>query len=196
VCRRSAERERIRPVDPLDFGFMTDRELLDEVRRLRAEGRPPKAIVDLGPDGPAGIVLVLVARARRGDKVSVCGYLVDTFCLGVKNAIGPEVMRRRELASFVRRYFRAFPSPAVRVPLELARHVVHGAVAFASGLGFDAHPDFAAARGHLGELDEPCAITFGRSGRPTYVPGPYDDPTATLDTLAHAVGPDGFVVAT
>jgi len=39
--------------------------------------------VDLGPEGPAGEALVLVARAARHDRVSVCGYLVDTFCLGV-----------------------------------------------------------------------------------------------------------------
>jgi hypothetical protein len=58
----------------------------------------------------------------------------------------------------------------------------------------DAHPDFAAARGHLGELDEPCAITFGQEGRPLYVPGPYDDAIAVMETLAHAVGRDGFAV--
>jgi hypothetical protein len=237
------------PIHPLDFKSMTDQELLDEVRRMRAQGSPPRAIaralgvrpaiiaplvrqvaaelpevpveraelagcwispawsrdlpvelrdgwndVDLGPDGPAGIVLVLVARAARSDKVSVCGYLVDTFCLGVKDVIGPELMRRRKLPSFVRAYFSAFPSPALRAPLELAQHVVHGAVAFAAGLGLDAHPDFAAARGHLGELDEPCAITFGQEGRPLYVPGPYDDAIAVMETLAHAVGRDGFAV--
>jgi hypothetical protein len=229
---------------------MTDHQLLDEVRRMRAQGRPPRAIaralgvrpavvaplvrqvaaevpdvpvergtlvgcwispawsrellvelrdgwndVDLGPDGPAGIVLVLVARAGRGDKVSVCGYLADTFCLGVKDVFGPELMSRRKLPAVVRRYFTAFPGPALRAPLELAQHVVHGAVAFAAGLGFEAPSAFAAARGHLGELDESCAITFGRAGRPLYVPGPYDDAIAVMETLAETVGRDGFGVA-
>jgi hypothetical protein len=229
---------------------MTDRELLDEVRRMRADGAPPKAIaralgvrpaviaplvrqiageapevpiergelvgcwmspgwsreliverrdgwddVDLGPDGPAGIALALVARAGRGDRVSVCGYLVDTFCLGVKDVIGPEPMRRRQLASFARAYFMAFPGPALRAPVELAQHLVHGAVAFAAGLGLAPHPDFAAARGHLGELNEPCAFTFGRQGRPLYVPGPHDDPFAVMRALKETVGSDGFAVA-
>jgi hypothetical protein len=229
---------------------MTDRELLDEVRRMRADGAPPKAIaralgvrpamiaplvrqiageapelpidrselvgcwispgwsreliverrdgwddVDLGPDGPAGIALVLVARAGRGDRVSVCGYLVDTFCLGVKDVIGPELMRKRQLASFARAYFMAFPGRGLRAPLELAQHLVHGAVAFAAGLGFAPHPDFAAAHAHLGELNEPCAFTFGRQGRPLYVPGPNDDPLAVMQALVGTVGSDGFAVA-
>ena len=151
--------------------------------------------VDLGPDGPAGMALVLLARAGRGDRVTVCGYLVDTFCLGVKDVIGPEVMHRRQLPAFVRRYFAAFPAPALCAPIELARHLVHGAVAFAAGLGFEPHPDFAAARGHLGELEEPCAITFGRRGRPLYVQGIYDDPMAVVHTLQRTVGNGGFAVA-
>src|SRR3954464_7406988 len=133
--------------------------------------------------------------AGRGDRISVCGYLVDTFCLGVKNVIGPELMRKRQLASFARAYFMAFPGGALRAPVELAQHLVHGAVAFAAGLGFAPHPDFAAARGHLGELNEPCAFTFGRQGRPLYVPGPYDDPFAVMLALKETVGSDGFAVA-
>lgn len=95
----------------------------------------------------------------------------------------------------MRTYFAAFPAPAIRAPIELARHVVLGAAAFAFGLGFAPHPDFEAARGHLGELDEPCAITFGRDGRPLYVQGPYDDPIAILATLREPVGGDGAAAA-
>ena len=164
-------------------------------RELIVERRDGWDDVDLGPHGPAGIVLVLVARAGRGDRVSVCGYLVDTFCLGVKNVIGPELMRRRQLDAFARTYFVAFPAPALRAPIALAQHLVHGAVAFAAGLGFDSHPDFVEACGHLGDLEEPCAISFGQQGRPLYVPGPHDDPIAVMHALKQAVGPDGFAVA-
>ena len=229
---------------------MTDRELLDEVRRLRGAGATPKAIarmlgvrpavvaplvrrvaaeapapppeqrelagcwispawsrdllvtrregwddVDVGPDGPAGIALVLVARRDRHNEVAACGYLVDTFCLGVKNTIGPERMHRSELPVFVRLYFAAFPASPLRAPIHLAQHLVHGAVAFAAGLGLEPHPEFAQVRGYLGELREACAITFGRRGRPLYVAGPHDDPLAIMRKLKASVGDDGFTVA-
>jgi hypothetical protein len=227
---------------------VTDRELLDEVRRRRAAGASPKDIarslgvrpaqveplvrrlaaeapapeqdelvgcwispgwsrdllvssregwddIDLGAAGPGGVAQVLVARAGRRDDVRVCGYLVDAFCLGVKGALGPRRMRRRELRGFVRTYFAVFPAPALPVPLELAQHVVHGAVAFAAGLGLDPHPDFGPVREQLGELTEPCAITFGRHGRPLYVAGPFDDSIAIMRAIKAAVGGDGFAVA-
>lgn len=162
---------------------------------LLVEHRDGWKDVDLGPDGPEGMALVVVARAGRHDRLSLCGWLLDTFCLGVKNAIGPEAMRRRVVPAFVRTYFTAFPAPALPAPLALAEHLVLGAVEFATGLGFSPHPDFAPTRAHLGDLDGPCAITFGSDGRPLYVPGPYDDPLAVMRTLTSAVGSDGFAVA-
>lgn len=141
------------------------------------------------------MALVLVARAGRHERVSVCGYLVDTFCLGVKNTIGPEEMRRRDLPQFVRTYFVAFPGRPVQAPIDLAQHLVLGSASFASKLGLEPHPDFTATRGHLGELAEPCAITFGQRGRPLYVAGPFDDPIAVMEMLTAAVGTDGFAVA-
>jgi hypothetical protein len=151
--------------------------------------------VDLGPHGPKGIALVLVARAERRDAVSVCGYLVDTFCLGVKNVVGPDRMRRRDLPNFVRRYFMAFPAPAVPAPIELAQHLVLGAVSYAESMGFSPHPEFEPARCHLGQLNEPCAISFGRDGQPLYIAGPDDDPVAVINTLNATLGAGRFAVA-
>ena len=118
-------------------------------RELLVESREDWDDVDLGPHGPAGVALVLVARGARHDRVSVAGYLLDTFCLGVKNALGPEDMRGRDLPDFVRMYFTAFPAAALAAPIELARHLVFGCSAFAGALflGFSPHPDFETVRG-------------------------------------------------
>ncbi len=164
-------------------------------RELIVERRESWDDVDLGPNGPAGVALALVSRRVRHDHVSVCGYLVDMFCLGVKDVIGPERMHRRELSGFVRMYFMAFPAPALNAPIELAQHLVLGSVAYAASLGFSPHSDFERTREHLGDLSEPCAITFGREGRPLYVAGPHDDPLAILETLRGSVGDSGFAVA-
>jgi hypothetical protein len=162
---------------------------------LTVEPRQGWDDVDLGPDGPRGMALVLVARADRHDRVAVCGWLLDTFCLGVKNAIGPEVMRRRDLPRFVRTYFAAFPGPALQAPIALAEELVLGAVEFAARLGFSPHSPFAPTRAHLGDLGASSTITFGCEGRPLYVEGPFDDPIEIVRTLKSSVGDDGFAVA-
>jgi hypothetical protein len=51
-------------------------------------------------DGASGLADVLVAR-EHGSGVSAWGYLVDVWCLGVKNCIGPKTMERRKLPDFV-----------------------------------------------------------------------------------------------
>ncbi len=144
------------------------------------------------PRGSDGLVAVLVARRHRHDKVSVCGYLTDVYCLGVKNALGPEIMDELTLRGFVGKYFSGYHGGPLEAPVELARQLVHGSVEYARGLGFDPHPDFAAAVGHLGPSAPPSAITFGRDGRPVYVSGPYDNPQPIIRTLERSVGAGNF----
>jgi hypothetical protein len=142
----------------------------------------------------SGLVGVVVARRHRPRRVSVCGYLVDVYCLGVKNALGPEVMNDRDLPAFLRTFFSAFGDATVPIeaPLELARHLVWGAVDYARELGFRPHPDFQPAAGHLGTWQETSDITFGRDGVPFYVQGPHDNATAIMRTLAESVGEGNF----
>jgi len=63
---------------------------------------------------------------------------------------------------------------------------------YARGLGFDPHPDFAAAEGHLGSWAGPGTITFGKGGKPLYISGPYDDPRPVIRTLERTAGHGNF----
>jgi hypothetical protein len=150
---------------------------------------PDDETVDRETDGLVG---VLIAREDRHQKVSVCGYLLDVYCLGVKGVLGPDRMRRDELASFARIYFRAWGARGAPAPIELARELVFGAVEYAHALGFAPHPDFEEARSHLGAWEGPGAICFGRNGKPFFAQGPYDDPAAVLRTLEKSVGSGNF----
>lgn len=154
----------------------------------RADWKDPGA-----EDGTEGLLTVLVARRRRHRrKIKACVYLVDAYCLGVKNAMGPDEMDDRGLRSLTGFAFGAYPGAPVSAPIELVRDLVLGAVEYARGLGFAPHPDFEQARSHLGPWKGPSAITFGRDGQPHYINGPDDDPESVLHTLRRTVGDRGF----
>jgi hypothetical protein len=148
---------------------------------------------DLPPLAPgAGLPSVAVVRAHDDTTVSVCGYLVDTYCLGVKNAVPPSMINQRHLSDFLADFFAAYTHGALPAPLELAQDLVFGAVEYARGLGFDPHRDFYLAAGHLDTWQPPSRITFGRDGRPHFQQGPYDNPGRILRTLDRTVGPGNY----
>jgi hypothetical protein len=107
---------------------------------------------------------------------------------GVKNALGPRGLDRRKLPEFVHQYFHSYADPPVPAPLDLARHLVFGAVAYARELGFEPHPDFAAAAALLEPWTGPSAISFGLDGRPYFMPGPHDNAASVLKTLERSAG--------
>lgn len=143
------------------------------------------------PDSESGLMGVLVAR-EHGSSVSAVGFLVDVWCMGVKNVHGPKTMNRAKLPDFRRNFFKAFSQPSVPAPLDLARHVVFGAVEYARGLGLEPYPDYAKCAGHLGEWAGPSDITFGRDGKPLYINGPRDDTFGVISALRKSVGDDNF----
>lgn len=130
-----------------------------------------------------GLAAVLVARSAGRDTVSACGYLVDLYCRGVKDVIGPRVLNDQQHAQFTRTFFAGYRQPPIAAPIELAQQLVLGSARFARALGFEAAPGFDAVRGHLGDWSGIRAITFGRHARPEYIQGPYDDAAQEPCTL-------------
>jgi hypothetical protein len=139
----------------------------------------------------AGLVDVVVAR-EHGSSVTACAYLVDAWCLGVKNCIGPKSMDRRRLPDFVWHVFSVAHRTPVSAPVELARHLVFGAVDYARGMGLEPHSDFAKCAHILGEWGGSSDIAFGRDGVPMYMQGPHDDMFAILAALRKSVGDGNF----
>jgi hypothetical protein len=143
--------------------------------------------------GQSGLVGILVAR-DTGSTVLACGFLVDVFCLGVKDTNGPKTVDRRKLPDFVWTFFSAWPnSTPVPAPLELARQVVFGAVDYARRLGFEPHPDFGRGAALLGNWEAGSSdVTFGQDGKPFYINGPRDDTYGTIAKLRQTVGNGNF----
>jgi hypothetical protein len=163
---------------------------------LGLDGAPAAwaALDPVGAGEPAtrGLANVLIVRQERASRVTACGFLVDVYCLGVKNAVGPVPMGSGAVEEFSGKFFSAFDDLPVSVPLELAQAVVHGGVAYARGLGFEPHPDFDAVVPYLGTPAGPSPIRFGRDGKPFYVSGPYDKPRAVVETLEATVGAGNY----
>lgn len=159
---------------------------------LTVKGHPEWPDVDAADAGAQGLVSVLVTRQERYGRVRLCGWLVDVWCLGVKDVVGPRVIDERRAAEFTRAYFTAYQAPPLQVPVELARHLVFGAVAYARSLGFEPPAGFEATAGQLGPWADPSAIGFGRDGKPFFVQGPHDNVATILSTLERSVGRDNF----
>jgi hypothetical protein len=160
---------------------------------LTVTGHPEWPDVDVERSGlPGGLAGVVVARRERRHRVTACGYLVDTYCLGLKNCLGPRSMGSGDLDAFVAFYFDAHGEPPMPVGLDLVQHLIFGAVEYARGLGFEPHPDFDLVAGHLGEWTPPSAITFGRNGKPLYVQGPRDNAASIMATLNRGIGQGNY----
>ncbi len=143
--------------------------------------------------GPEGLCQVIVARQER-NRLLVGSYLVDHWCLGVKDTIPPRKMGTREFQLFVESCGGRFGEPFVDITLEQAQAIVYGAVDYARSLGFEPHRDFnTKAQIHLGLRPETLiSIEFGEKGQPFFICGPNDNADRVIKTLQASVGEGNF----
>lgn len=157
-----------------------DEPALTEAKRQLAEG---------------GLALVTVVRKRGYNRFSLCAYLVDLGCMGVKDAQGPLQANGSECEQILAAMYKAFKEPPQRISLEQAQAIVFSALEYAQNLGFAPHADFAPIRYFLGEWDPNNRIPCGdKDGKPIFICGPYDHPQTVVDTLTKAVGEGNFKV--
>lgn len=123
-----------------------------------------------------GVGHVILARSLPSGRLGCGFFLVDPFCLGVKDAFFAE-LGRDELQSRIEAQaeFQTF----VEADPAWARKLIRDAVAYATDLGLPAAKDYRVVEMIFGDVDAGACtetFTFGRDGKPFYVTGPLDTP--------------------
>lgn len=141
--------------------------------RLRAAERWPvvRAVVS---DGlwDTGIGHLLIARQESQGRLVLAVFLVDVYCLGVKDAFWRAGFQA-DLEDVLHR-LEEIGSVSSITPACLAK-ILKGSVEYAASFGFAPHPDYRHASLLLEGIDvSTCSkeFTFGRDGKPFYIQGP------------------------
>jgi hypothetical protein len=146
-----------------------------------------------------GIGTLVLARGASPHRVALSSFLIDVFCLGVKN-----VMFESVDSDFFEMYtaVTGAGSPMVAVDPGYARKLLRDLAAWSQSIGFAPHGDFAAVERIFGDVSADASdavFQFGRDGKPVYIPGPSE--TAALirrrtEQLRKYLGDDGFHLET
>jgi hypothetical protein len=168
-------------------------------RALRAAHAPiqhcflTEAVFDIG------MGTLVLARGATPHHVALSSFLIDVFCLGIK-----DVMFESVESEVFEMYMDATDagSPIVPVDPSYARKLLRDLAAWSQSIGFAPHRDFAAVERMFGDVSanaSDAVFRFGRDGKPVYIPGPND--TAPLiqrriEQLRKYLGDDGFGLET
>lgn len=143
----------------------------------------------------SGIGTLALARGSLIGQPAVAVFLLDTFCLGVKDVMF-RTLEGRQLTTCLDRLSDA--TPMVPVDPGYARKLLRDLVRWSGALGFQPHPDFAVVEALFGKVDAQACETvfaFGQDGKPLYMPGPSEPPLLVrrrIEHLSRQLGPDGF----
>jgi hypothetical protein len=142
-----------------------------------------------------GMGTLVLARGATSHHVAFSSFLIDVFCLGIKDVMFESV--EREVFEI---YMDATDagSPMVSVDPSYARKLLRDLAVWSQSIGFAPHRDFAAAERMFGDVSADASdavFRFGRDGKPVYIPGPNE--TARLirqriELLQKYLGDDGF----
>jgi len=142
----------------------------------------------------SGMVQILLARQQPDGDICFGTYLVDMYCLGLKNTFANAGFSRTRYENEVRsRIFRG--AAPEECPVELAHQMIYASIEYAARFGFQPEKDFALSQYLLaprGELEEPYELTFGKNGKPLFIAGPHDNATRILKQLEKTAGPGNY----
>ncbi len=140
-----------------------------------------------------GMATVLVSKKMPSGKLIAGMYLVDTYCLGLKDTTYKFALDDIAFNDFLEELNHQHFM--VKCDLNFAHNLIYGAIDYAETFGFSAAKDFEIT-GHLLDpsliddgIDE---IEFGYNGKPLYVAGPYDDFKKIINTLEKNVGSENY----
>jgi hypothetical protein len=123
-----------------------------------------------------GIANIIISRKHTNGNVTVCLYLVDLFCLGVKDTHYIFNISMEEYQDVVSESQYTEP---ITISYDLAHSIIYEALEFAEDFGFKPHKDFTSTTQFMLEEDnddiEFFDIECGKNGKPLYLSEPNDN---------------------
>jgi hypothetical protein len=151
---------------------------------VRASTDPIHACLAANNMTDSGMGSVVLARKSATGQITASFFLLDVFCLGVKDSY----IKTMSIIDFDRSVDMLKRSqPLAPIEAAAARALIEGAVDYASELGFEPGGDFPKAEALFGDIEaSDDTFEFGRNGKPFFMSGPNDSPARVrqiLDTL-------------
>ena len=142
----------------------------------------------------SGMAHILLSRKQPDGDLTFASYLVDVFCLGLKDTMCNVDMSSSRLNRELKAMFYG-DDPAMSCSPHLANQIIYGAIEYAAELGFRPNRDFRHSQYVLEERDpaqEVYDVSFGKDGKPFFISGPHDDARRIIAMLERKLGRDGF----
>lgn len=147
----------------------------------------------------AGIGTIVVTRQEPAGTIAISSFVVDVFCLGVKDALF-KVISVSEYEDIMRPRLADLHGnePFDKIEPACARKLVEGAVSYAKELGFSPHEDYHNAKGIFGDIENSeCQeeYNYGKEGKPFYIRGPHESMNRAkqiIDQLHNKCGEENY----
>lgn len=144
-----------------------------------------------------GMGALCIARRILDGRLAVATFLLDTYCLGVKNVMNG-ILDEPIYEDLVNKLMASTQSVARVVEPAYGRQLLEELVAWSSSLGFPPHPDYPTAALILGDIEttgDTPSFSFGRDGKPFYISGPKESLAMSrriAEQLEKSCGADGY----
>lgn len=142
----------------------------------------------------SGLAVVVVIRRQPNGHIVFGNYLVDYYCLGLKNTFcNADIPPHRFQREFMPKLFRV--GRPLKISAALAHEIVYGGIEYAARFGFRPQRDF---KDSQYVLDPPethprtGTVEFGYEGKPFFISGPYDNVDAIIRQLRRTAGEGNF----
>jgi hypothetical protein len=143
----------------------------------------------------SGLAVIVIARRQPNGNIVFGNYLVDYYCLGLKNTYcNADVAPGEFQHSTLPRMFEHV-GQFVEVSPALAHELIYGAIEYADRYGFKPQRDFRDSQYVLdlpGEHPRSGKVEFGKDGKPLYISSPYDNADRIIQQLMRTAGAGNF----
>lgn len=168
------------------------------VRSGKARKLPIHECFMVKDDQGAGVVMIVVVRKHANGHLTGAHFLVDLWCLGVKDSLLFCNLPEHEYEMKVKADYEEEDIELEYIDYPRAHTLIYGAMAFAGKYGFRPHKSFDSCRMVLApeeELPIDGSVVFGCEGKPTFVASEDDDFSKInkiIATLEKTAGPGNY----